>query len=63
MNIAHSFYEEKEAKMVNAVLDNLQKNKKIILMSEFDRIDKFFKPLSGVGANNLQDDVAHIHPM
>ncbi len=31
-------------------------------MSEFDRIDKFFKPLSGLGANNLQDDVAHIPP-
>ena len=25
VNIAHSFYEEKEAKMVNAVLDNLSK--------------------------------------
>jgi len=31
-------------------------------MSEFNRIDKFFRPLSGLGANNLQDDVAHISP-
>ena len=29
-------------------------------MSEFKRINDYFKPLSGLGSNNLQDDVANI---
>ncbi|MGB1361084.1 MAG: thiamine-phosphate kinase [Alphaproteobacteria bacterium] len=31
-------------------------------MREFGRIDKFFKPLSGTGSHNLQDDIANIMP-
>ena len=31
-------------------------------MTEFDKINKFFKPIAGVGSNDLCDDVAVMKP-